>query len=155
MTAKVVRGNLLNQPVEVIVNAWNRNYLPWWLLLPSGVSGAIKRCAGIQPFREVTKFGLLPLGSAVITSAGKLKYRAIIHVAGINLFWRASEFSIRMSVSNTMQIVNENQFASVAFPLIGSGSGSFNQAKALEIMLDELNKSPTNAEVVIVQYSKK
>jgi O-acetyl-ADP-ribose deacetylase len=34
MNAIVVEGNLLNQPVEVIVNAWNRNLIPWWLLLP-------------------------------------------------------------------------------------------------------------------------
>lgn len=42
MKIKVVEGNLLTQPVEVIVNAWNRNFIPWWLLLPQGVSGAIK-----------------------------------------------------------------------------------------------------------------
>ncbi|TWT38617.1 macro domain-containing protein [Blastopirellula retiformator] len=36
-----VTGDLLDQPVEVIVNAWNRNIIPWWLLVPQGVSGAI------------------------------------------------------------------------------------------------------------------
>jgi O-acetyl-ADP-ribose deacetylase (regulator of RNase III) len=41
-------GDLLDQPVEVIVNAWNRNFIPWWMLLPQGVSGAIKRRAGRQ-----------------------------------------------------------------------------------------------------------
>jgi hypothetical protein len=35
-------GDLLDQPVDVTVNAWNRNIIPWWLLLPQGVSGAIK-----------------------------------------------------------------------------------------------------------------
>ncbi len=39
-------GDLLDQPVEVIVNAWNRNFIPWRLLLPRGVSGAIKRRGG-------------------------------------------------------------------------------------------------------------
>ncbi len=46
MTPRIVYGDLLDQPVEVIVNAWNRNVIPWWLLLPQGVSGAIKRRAG-------------------------------------------------------------------------------------------------------------
>ncbi|MBL8204649.1 MAG: macro domain-containing protein [Blastocatellia bacterium] len=155
MIAEIVRGNLLNQPVEVIVNAWNRNYIPWWLLLPSGVAGAIKRRAGLQPFREVAKFGLLPLGQAVLTSAGKLNYRGIIHVAGINLLWRASEFSIRTSVKNAMQIINDQNFSSVAFPIIGSGSGGFKQAKALEIMLDELNNISSEAKIVVVEFSKK
>ena len=39
----LVEGDLLAQHVEVIVNAWNRNIIPWWLLLPQGVSGAIKK----------------------------------------------------------------------------------------------------------------
>jgi len=38
MQAEIVQGDLLNQPVQVIVNAWNRNIIPWWLLLPQGVS---------------------------------------------------------------------------------------------------------------------
>ena len=38
----VVQGDLLDQDIDVIVNAWNRNIIPWWLLLPQGVSGAIK-----------------------------------------------------------------------------------------------------------------
>lgn len=38
MNLHVVQGDLLDQDVEVIVNAWNRNLLPWWLLLPQGVS---------------------------------------------------------------------------------------------------------------------
>ena len=44
-TIEVVQGDLLEQPVEAIVNPWNRNIIPWWLLLPQGVSGAIKRRA--------------------------------------------------------------------------------------------------------------
>ncbi len=83
MNILTVRGDLLDQPVEVIVNAWNRNIIPWWLLLPQGVSGAIKRRGGLEPFRELARLGQIPLGGAVITSAGKLTFKAIIHVAGI------------------------------------------------------------------------
>ena len=73
----------------MIVNAWNRNLVPWWLLLPQGVSRAIKRRAGTAPFKELRRSGLIPLGNAVRTSAGRLPYKGIIHVAGINLLWRA------------------------------------------------------------------
>ena len=96
-TISVVEGDLLNQDVDVIVNSWNRNIIPWWLLLPQGVSGAIKRRGGKQPFREVARYGAIPLGGAVLTSAGTLPFRGIIHVAGINMLWRASEQSIRDS----------------------------------------------------------
>ncbi len=36
MDIRIVEGDLLDQDVEVIVNAWNRNIIPWWLLLPQG-----------------------------------------------------------------------------------------------------------------------
>jgi O-acetyl-ADP-ribose deacetylase len=55
MNMKVIDGDLLDQDDEVIVNAWNRNVIPWWLLLPQGVSGAIKRRDGFAPFRELRK----------------------------------------------------------------------------------------------------
>ena len=69
-----VRGDLLDQRVDAIVNAWNRNFIPWWLLVPSGVSGAIKRRGGHQPFREVRRHGTLRPGQAVVTSAGRLPH---------------------------------------------------------------------------------
>ena len=128
---------------------------PWWLLWPQGVSGAIKKRAGLQPFRELGKFWAIPLGQAVITSAGRLSYQAIIHVAGINIFWCASESSIRGSVRNAIRIVNENKFNSVAFPIIGAGSGSFKQLRALEIMLDEFDRVHTDAKVIVVEFQKK
>jgi hypothetical protein len=34
----VVKGDLLDQETEAIVSAWNRNVIPWWLLVPQGVS---------------------------------------------------------------------------------------------------------------------
>lgn len=154
MQVEVVSGDLLDQNVDVIVNAWNRNIIPWWLLLPQGVSGAIKRRGGTQPFREVAKHGAITLGKAVLTSAGKLNFRGIIHVAGINGFWHASEYSIRESVRSAIALAEQHKFSSIAFPIIGSGSGSFKQEKALQIMLDELSKIESNLIVKLVKYEK-
>src|ERR1700733_2432499 len=117
MKINIVEGDLLDQDVEVIVNAWNRNLIPWWLLLPQGVSGAIKRRGGTAPFKELAKHGPIPLGGAVLTLAGRLPFKGIIHVAGINLLWRASERSIRDSVKNAVQLAHEKGFKSIAIPL--------------------------------------
>lgn len=154
MEISVIEGDLLSQKVEVIVNAWNRNIIPWWLLLPQGVSGAIKKRGGAQPFREVAKFGAIPLGDAVLTSAGNLPFRGIIHVAGIDMLWRASEYSIRKSARSAMQIVQEKNFSSVAFPVLGAGSGSFRHEHALEILRDELGKIASAATVSIVRFPR-
>ncbi len=154
MNITVVEGDLLDQDVDVIVNAWNRNIIPWWLLLPQGVSGAIKRRGGKAPFREVGRHGAIPLGGAVLTTAGKLPFKAIIHVAGINMLWMASERSIRDSVRNAIQLAHEKGFQSIAFPLIGAGSGGFNQDQAKKLMLNELSKLDVPMLVKIVAFKK-
>src|ERR1700693_2542605 len=113
MEPRIVDGDLLDQEVEVIVNAWNRNIIPWWLLLPQGVSGAIKCRAGYGPFRELARHGPIPLGRAVETGAGGLPSRAIIHVAGINMFWRSSERAIRGCVRSALGIACEKGYRSI------------------------------------------
>jgi len=141
INATVVEGDLLDQPVEVIVDAWNRNVIPWWLLLPQGVSGAIKKRAGTGPFKGLGKLGPIPLGGAVLTSAGRLSYRAIIHVTGINLLWRASKRSIRDCVRNALDLAQGHGLRTIAFPLLGAGSGGFDRDLAETLMLDEFSKS--------------
>ena len=154
MKVSLTEGDLLNQNVDAIVNAWNRNTIPWWLLLPQGVSGAIKRKGGLEPFKEVGRHGRLALGQAVATSAGKLPFRGIIHVAGINDFWRASERSIRDSVRNAITMAVQNGWQTVAFPILGAGSGGFEMEKAEAIMRDELQKSDADLDVVIVRFKQ-
>lgn len=154
LNIEVVEGDLLDQRVDAIVNAWNRNIIPWWLLLPQGVSGAIKRRGGTAPFKEVRRHGAMRLGEAVLTSAGKLPFKGIIHVAGINMLWRASERSIRDSVRNAVRLAIDQGFRSLAFPIIGAGSGGFNQEQAKALIFDELQNLDPSLVVKIVEYRR-
>jgi O-acetyl-ADP-ribose deacetylase (regulator of RNase III) len=155
MKITIVDGDLLDQDVDAIVNAWNRNIIPWWLLIPQGVSGAIKKRGGLQPFRELGRMGAIPLGHAVETSAGTLPFKSIIHVAGINMLWRSSESSIRDSVRNALSIAQDRGYASVALPLIGAGSGGGKSSRVQSIIEDELTKCQFDGEVRIVRYVNK
>lgn len=155
MQPRVVEGDLLDQPVEAIVNAWNRNIIPWWLLLPHGVSGAIKKRAGIQPFVEVGRFGPMPLGTARHTSAGRLPFKHIIHVAGINMWWTATEYSIKHSVLNAMRLAEELKLSSLAFPVIGAGAGGFGAEGALKIMLSTFESIESDIEITIVKFKQR
>jgi len=154
MDIKIMDGDLLDQDVEVVVNAWNRNIIPWWLLLPQGVSGAIKKRGGYAPFRELARHGPIPLGGAVQTTAGRLPFKAMIHVAGISMFWRSSERSIRDSVRNAIRLAAENGYRSIAFPLIGAGTGGGGEERVLSIMQDELRQLEFEGQVRIVLYRK-
>jgi O-acetyl-ADP-ribose deacetylase (regulator of RNase III) len=152
MELSVVDGNLLDQDVEVIVNAWNRNVFPWWLLLPQGVSGEIKRRGGTAPFRELRAFGVLAPGEAVLTGPGALPFRGIIHVAGIGLLWTASRASVEASVQNAMAIASRERFQSVAFPLIGAGTGGLSAEQVESLIARTLGGVPFAGQVRIVRY---
>lgn len=154
MTPRVKMGDILNERVDVLINAWNRNIIPWWLLLPQGVSGAIKKHGGTAPFRELARLGPIPLGEARITGPGRLPVKNIIHVAGINMFWMATAYSIQASVTSAMHLVNEHRFVSAAFPIIGSGSGNRSRDWALTQMLIAFAGISSRCEVVIIRYSK-
>ena len=152
MLTRIVDGDLLDQACQVIVNPWNRNIIPWWLLLPQGVSGAIKRRAGIAPFRELAKHGPIPLGGAVLTGPGQLPFAAIVHVAGIDMLWRASRRSIRDSTTNAVQLAVRHGFDDIAFPVIGAGSGRFEESAAIELMQEELDRCDAVGRVTVVRY---
>lgn len=152
MRPPIVDGDLLDQPVEAIVNPWNRNIIPWWLLLPQGVAGAIKRKGGLSPFFELGRHGALPLGGAVFTSAGRLPFRGLIHVAGINMLWRASLPSVQGSVRSAMAIAKEQGLASVAFPVIGAGVGGYSEDEAIALMLQAFDPLDYNISCRIVRF---
>jgi O-acetyl-ADP-ribose deacetylase len=150
-----VTGDLLDQKVDAIINPWNRNLIPWWLLLPKGLSGAIKKRAGYRPFVELRRIGILPPGGAAVTSAGRLPFKAIIHVAGIGHNWCSSEKSIRGSVCSAMKEAKARGFKSIAFPLIGAGTGGKSEDDVQRIMEEECLHSDYDGNIVIVRYKNK
>lgn len=70
------------------------------------------------------------------------------------MLWRASVRLIRDSVRNAINVAEDIVFQSIAFPLIGAGSGSFDQEKGKEIMIDELQKLESKLEVKLVIFKK-
>ena len=152
---RVVDGDLLDQDVDGIVNAWNRNVIPWWLLLPQGVSGAIKRRAGHAPFREVARHGPIPLGGAVVTSAGKLPYQGIVHVAGIDMLWRASERATRDATRNAIAAAVARGWRSLATPVVGAGTGGLGEERSIAAIVDEATKADADLDVVVVRFRRR
>lgn len=70
------------------------------------------------------------------------------------MLWRASERSIRGSVKNAIALATESGLKSIAFPLIGAGSGGFDQGQAKALMLDELSKLDLQMTVRVVVFKR-
>lgn len=141
---EVVEGDLFDQKdVEAWVNPWNRNFVPRFLLLPHGVSGALKKVTGPGPWRELASKGMLKTGEAVVTDGGDLEQK-LIHVAGLTWYWSATEESIALSTENVVLAAKASGIRSFATPLIGAGVGGIAPERVIELMKSVLEPWETD-----------
>lgn len=99
--------------------------------------------------------GPIPFGGAVYTSAGRLPYKGIIHVAGINMLWRASAASIEDSVTNAVRLAEQHHLKTVAFPIIGAGSRGFDATSVERLMRNTFAALQSPVHVTLVRYRKR
>jgi O-acetyl-ADP-ribose deacetylase len=115
-----VRGNLLEEPVDAIVNAANGH-----LAHGGGVAGIISRAAGPELQAEsealIRKLGPLPTGSAVVTTAGKLPFKGVIHVVGPRQGEGDEEAKLVQALTEAFKRAQERGWGSVSFPAVSSG----------------------------------
>jgi O-acetyl-ADP-ribose deacetylase (regulator of RNase III) len=115
-----VRGDLLQEPVEAIVNAANGH-----LAHCGGVAGIISRAAGPALQAEsdtlVAARGPLPTGSAVVTTAGALPFKGVIHAVGPRYGEGDEEQKLFDALTNSFRVARENGWNSVSFPAVSSG----------------------------------
>jgi O-acetyl-ADP-ribose deacetylase len=114
-----VRGNLLDEPVDAIVNAANGH-----LAHGGGVAGIISRAAGPELDREssllIQKNGPLPTGSAVVTTAGKLPFKGVIHAVGPRYGEGDEEAKLLRALQAAFGLAEKRGW-SLAFPAVSSG----------------------------------
>src|SRR3990172_5540943 len=79
MEIVVMEGSLLEAEADAIVNAANSLGL-----MGNGIAGVIKKAAGDAVEKEAKKLAPIPVGKAVLTTAGNLKFKAIIHAPAID-----------------------------------------------------------------------
>jgi len=124
-------GDITDCSAEGIVNAANNH-----LWMGSGVAGAIKEKGGQVIEDEAVGKGPIPVGGAVVTTAGKLNAKFVIHAAGMGQDLVPTEESIRSSTFNSLMRAEELGLKSIVFPAIGCGVGGFPVERTAAIMLD-------------------
>jgi len=151
---KLVQGDITDQEVDAIVNAANNH-----LWMGAGVAGAIKRKGGKEIEDEAMKKGPIPIGEAVVTSAGKLKTRYVIHAAVMGQDLMTEEEYIKNATLNSLKRAGELKIKSIAFPAFGTGVGGFPTERCAQIMLDQVKdfskKTKYLREVLFVLFDKK
>jgi putative ATPase len=117
---EVVVGDLLTEPVDAIVNAANGH-----LAHGGGVAAAIARAAGPaleeEGDRIVRERGPVPVGDAVVTTAGRLPLKGVIHAVGPHQGLGREEERLVEALDSAFRRAHERGWASVSFPAVSSG----------------------------------
>ncbi|MEA2631806.1 MAG: O-acetyl-ADP-ribose deacetylase [Chloroflexota bacterium] len=140
-------GDICDLEVDAIVNAAN---LSLWM--STGVGGALKRAGGDSIEFAAVRQAPVPLGGAIVTPAGRLAAKAVIHAVSLDRDRRTSGPVIEAAVRSAMARAREIGATSIAFPALGTGVGGFSLDEAaritVETVRDELAISPAIAHVV-------
>jgi O-acetyl-ADP-ribose deacetylase (regulator of RNase III) len=117
---EVVIGDLLKEPVDAIVNAANGH-----LAHGGGVAAVIARAAGqaleAEGDRIVAERGTVPVGEAVVTTAGRLPFRAVIHAVGPHQGLGREGERLVQALEAAFLRAHEMGLASISFPAVSSG----------------------------------
>jgi O-acetyl-ADP-ribose deacetylase (regulator of RNase III) len=160
-TVRLIRGDITEMETDAIVNAANSS-----LMGGGGVDGAMHRKGGLKILEECKKIRAtdwpagLPTGKAVITSAGNLNAKSVIHTVGP--VWhggnRGEPELLAQAYQNSLRIAVSNGLKTVAFPAISTGAYGYPVRDASRIALkavkDFLEKEDKLDEVVFVLFSE-
>ncbi len=148
-------GDITEQSVDAIVNAANAR-----LAGGGGVDGAIHRAGGPTIMEECRALGGCPVGQAVVTGAGNLKARYVVHTVGP--IWSGGESNdadlLRSAYQQSLRQAVEHMAKTVAFPSISTGAYGYPIGEASRIavgaVVDFLNESGALERVRFVLFSE-
>jgi len=133
----IIQGDITKQATDAIVNAANPS-----LMGGGGVDGAIHRAGGPAILEECRKIvgqqGRLPTGKAVITTAGNLKARYVIHTVGP--VWHGGSRNeaelLGSAYYGCLKLATESKLTSISFPSISTGAYGYPVDEAARIALN-------------------
>lgn len=156
----ITKGDITLQTTDAIVNAANSS-----LMGGGGVDGAIHRAGGPAILEEckqiVSQQGRLPTGKAVITTAGNMKAKYVIHTVG-PIWHGGSQGESELLASayrESLQLAADKNLSSIAFPSISTGAYGYPIDEASRIAIKTvasfLSKETSVKEVVFVLFDSR
>ena len=125
-------GDITEMETDAIVNAANAQ-----LIMGGGVAGAIRRKGGPAIQEECNRIGGTFVGGAVITTAGNLKAKKVIHAVGPRMGEGNEDEKLRNATRNSLKVAEENGLTSIAFPAISTGIFGYPVDRCAKIILKE------------------
>jgi O-acetyl-ADP-ribose deacetylase (regulator of RNase III) len=127
---ELTKGDITEMDTEAIVNAANAQ-----LVLGGGVAGAIRRKGGPSIQEQCNEIGGTFVGGAVITDAGNLKAKYVIHAVGPRMGEGNEDEKLKNATLNSLKLADEKGIKNLTFPAISTGIFGFPIQRCAEIML--------------------
>lgn len=146
----VALGTLAELPATALLNPVDAH---WQAATP--VSRRVEMAAGAELEAQRQALGELPVGSAVITSAGELPAQFLIHVVVRSREEPVSPAGIRRGLQNALRRAVEWGIRDLAMPPLGTGAGNLDAEEAAALMLPllrehlENNDCPAQVSIVV------
>lgn len=128
---EIIDSDITTMRTDAIVNPANDK-----LVLGGGVAGAIRDKGGPQIQQECDKIGGTIVGGAVITTAGDLKAKYVIHAVGPQMGEGDEGEKLKNATLNSLKLADQNNLTSISFPAISTGIFGFPIERCAQIMLD-------------------
>jgi O-acetyl-ADP-ribose deacetylase (regulator of RNase III) len=132
---ELVEGDITDLEVDAIVNPANDQ-----LQLGTGVAGAIRSKGGPSIQEECNRIGGTPVGTAVMTGAGHLKAKRVIHAVGPQMGQGDEDKKLAAAVRAALALADRRGMKSIALPAISTGNFGFPIDRAARIMLTEIHR---------------
>jgi len=127
---ELLEGDITELDTDAIVNAANAQ-----LVLGAGVAGAIRKKGGPSIQQECNEIGGTCVGGAVITGAGLLQAKHVIHAVGPRMGEGNEDEKLQNATLNALKVAGENKLRSIAFPALSTGIFGFPIERCAQIML--------------------
>ena len=128
---RLIKGDITDLEVDAFVF-----YAQPDLALGSGFGAAIAVRGGPSVQKELDELGPIATGEAVITAAGKMKARHIIHAVGPRFQEAEMESKLRTTVLSSLRRAEEAQVERLAFPAMGAGYYGIAPGLCARVMVD-------------------
>jgi O-acetyl-ADP-ribose deacetylase (regulator of RNase III) len=133
-------GDICDLEVDAIVSPANVT-----LWMSTGVAGAIKRRGGDAIEFAAVRQAPVPVGGAIVTEAGSLAARWVIHAVSLDQQRRTSAAAIDAAVRSAIARARELGVETLAIPALGTGVGGFPLAEAARITVAALRDAAPGA----------
>lgn len=132
---ELVEGDITELEVDAVVNAANEQ-----LQLGGGVAGAIRAKGGPSIQEECNRIGGTPVGTAVMTGAGHLRARQVIHAVGPRMGEGDEDKKLASAVRAALALADRRGLKSIALPAISTGIFGYPIDRAARVMLTEIQR---------------